>query len=214
MRALIPFKVDSPKSRLSSVMSVEEREAFAKVMLYDLIDATMKSDVDVIDVAVTNMNFQLELPVNTIYAPYHLDEVVNEYFEKVSHHFPDEGVIVIMSDLPLLTEKNINEIVHSDADVVIAPGREGGTNILMTRKPDRFRVSYYEMSFLKHKRIAQELGLSLKVYDSFYASVDVDRVQDLVEVLIHSNGRAHNYLKSLGFELNVSKTETMIVRKR
>jgi len=214
MRVLVPFKVENPKSRLSSILSVDERKEFAKAMLYDVIDALIESEVDVIDVAVTSMKFQLEPPVNTIYAPYPLDELVNDYFEKVAHHIPGESVMVVMSDLPLISEKNINEILHSDADVVLAPGREGGTNILMTRRPDKFRVSYYDISFLRHRKRAQELGLSVEVYDSFYTSVDVDRIQDLVELLIHSKGRACSYLRSLGFELESNGAEVKLVRKR
>jgi len=72
----------------------------------------------------------------------------------------------------------------SSADVVIAPGRAGGTNVLRVSRPERFEVRYHNLSFLTHEQLARERGLSVEVYDSFYTSVDIDEPQDLVELLI------------------------------
>ena len=41
--ALIPFKPVNPKTRLASVMTQEEREEFAEVMLGDVISAVRKT---------------------------------------------------------------------------------------------------------------------------------------------------------------------------
>ena len=41
VRAIIPFKPKNPKTRLSEVMSLEERESFAEMMLGDVVDAVV-----------------------------------------------------------------------------------------------------------------------------------------------------------------------------
>jgi len=41
--ALIPFKPVNPKTRLSCILSQEEREAFARTMLEDVIASVLKS---------------------------------------------------------------------------------------------------------------------------------------------------------------------------
>ena len=59
-------------------------------------------------------------------------------------------------------------------------GTGGGTNALFLSRADRFRVSYYGMSFEKHLRIAEECGLSCEIVDSFLIHTDVDEKEDLV----------------------------------
>ncbi len=66
-------------------------------------------------------------------------------------------------------------------------------------------MDYYGTSFLDHLRIAKEAGMTVDVYDSFLVSTDMDEPDDLVELLIHGQGRAVDYLKSTGISLN---TET------
>jgi 2-phospho-L-lactate guanylyltransferase len=87
-------------------------------------------------------------------------------------------------------------------DIVISPGRMGGTNALFIRDPTSFHVDYYGASFLKHREIALKNGLEILVFDSFNLSTDIDEVADLAEVLIHGNGGAAGYLKKLGFALS------------
>lgn len=41
--ALIPFKPTNPKTRLSCILNQEEREAFARAMLEDVIASVLKS---------------------------------------------------------------------------------------------------------------------------------------------------------------------------
>ena len=217
MRVLIPFKAQNPKTRLSGVMTLNERISIAEAMLYDVIQAVEKSGVDVIDIGVTKMNFVCRgidtERVNIIYAPYSLDDLVNDYLAKVVEHRGGEGVAVVMADLPLLKAEHIKDIIEMGAEVVLAPGRFGGTNILFTSVPRKFRVSYYEMSFIKHFHRAEQRGLTVKVYDSFYTSVDVDSPDDLVEVLLHSKGYAKEVLEDMGFFLESDGALVLLKRE-
>jgi len=184
------------------VLSRTERDELARLMLKEVLVTLLRSDVGVVEVASTSMSFEPPVEnVGWIYAPSPLDELVNGYLEKVAEHIPEEQVMVVMADLPLISMRNIQQIVSSSADVVIAPGRGGGTNILKVAKPDVFEVRYYELSFLTHLKRAEQRGLSVEIYDSFYTSVDIDEPTDLVELLIHGSGAVKSYLEEIGFFL-------------
>lgn len=214
MRALVPFKAEEAKSRLGGVLSSTERKHLAVLMLKSVLENLVRSSVDVVEVASTSMDFEPPVrEVGWIYAPHPLDDVVNMYFEKVAEHMPGEQVIVVMADLPLMTSRNVEEVCSSSADVVIAPGRAGGTNVLKVSSPEKFEVRYYDLSFLTHERLARERGLSVEVYDSFYTSVDVDEPQDLVELLIHGRGEVRAYLEEIGLFLEPKGAKVELKRR-
>ncbi len=195
------------------MLSSTERDELARLMLEGVLVKLLRSDVGVVEVASTSMAFEPPVEkVGWIYAPNSLDELVNSYLEKVAEHIPGEQVMVVMADLPLITTRNIHEIASSSADVVIAPGRGGGTNILKVAKPDVFEVRYYELSFLTHLKRAEQRGLSAEVYDSFYTSVDIDEPTDLVELLIHGSGEVKSYLEEAGFYLEPRGASVVLKR--
>ncbi len=200
LRAVIPFKKSNAKSRLSALLSDREREDFAMVMLNDVAEALLKSGCfEVVDILSTSM---IEvMGVNIVLTEKGLNEALNEYLQKMSSHSINEPVLIIMADIPLVSIKNIQDITLSSSDIVIAPGRMGGTNALFIGDPSRFHVDYYGASFLKHLEIASQNNLKIEVFDSFNLSTDIDEVADLAEVIIHGTGHASRYLKKLGFVL-------------
>ncbi len=111
-----------------------------------------------------------------------------------------EPVLIIMADVPLATSESIDEIISREEDVVITPGREGGTNALFLRKPYKFAVSYYGISCLKHIETAKRRDLSYAIHDSFFISTDIDEVDDLIELLIHGRGRGRSRSRSFSAE--------------
>lgn len=200
MRAVIPFKKSNAKSRLGAFFSEKEREGLAMAMLNDVAEALISSAcfsvVDILSTAIVEIN-----KANLVLTEKGLNEALNEYLQKMSSHSINEPVLIIMADIPLVSVNNIRDIVKSPADIVIAPGRMGGTNAIFIRDPSSFHVDYYGASFLKHCEIARRNGLTLRVFDSFNLSTDIDEVADLVEILIHGTGHAAQYLKKLGFVL-------------
>jgi len=200
MRAVIPFKKSNAKSRLSPLLTDKEREDFAMAMLSDVAGTLVRSGCfEVVDILSTSViDFE---GANIVLANSGLNEALNEYLEKMSSHSLNEPVLIIMADIPLVSIKNIMDITASRSDVVIAPGRMGGTNAIFIRSTSRFHVDYYGASFLKHRDIAQNNGLAVEVFDSFNLSTDIDEVADMAEVLIHGTGRAADCLKRLGFSL-------------
>ncbi|ATZ61086.2 MAG: 2-phospho-L-lactate guanylyltransferase [Methanosarcinales archaeon Met12] len=173
MKAIIPFKMENAKSRLSPLLSALERKEFAERMLEDVIHALDNSVVRKYEVLTGGT----------------LDDAINGAIRDVQ-----TPILIVMPDLPLIQPRHINEVVGSSADVVIAPGRGGGTNLLFLREPHLFKVQYHNTSFLRHVQIAQDRGMSVDIYDSFFVSTDMDVPEDLVELLIHGTGAAARYL--------------------
>ncbi|WNY22802.1 Phosphoenolpyruvate guanylyltransferase [Methanimicrococcus hongohii] len=71
----------------------------------------------------------------------------------------------------------------------IAPGKDGGTNMMYIGAPDVFEVNYYGESFKKHKEEAERKNLICEVRESFYAAADMDEPEDLFDILRYGSGK-------------------------
>ncbi|WP_202319331.1 2-phospho-L-lactate guanylyltransferase [Archaeoglobus neptunius] len=195
MRILIPFKATNPKSRLSGILDFEERKKLAELMLLDVVEAVSRfGSVKVVSPAKINIE-----GVDVVVDSSDLNTVVNSEINNVP-------LAVVMSDLPLLSGDILQRFFNSEGDVVIAPGRKGGTNMLLVRR-EGFRVSYHYGSFFKHVEYARKIGFSVSIFDSFYSSVDIDDESDLLELIMHGKGkRSWKFLTQLGFRVSFEKT--------
>lgn len=190
MRAVIPYKKQNAKSRLSPVLSLDEREHFVELMLRDVVKSLQEAGIENIDILTTPSNgVPHDLEVNVLFSEHDLNEAINGYLESIK-----EPVLIIMADLPMLVPRHLKEICSVDEDVLIVPGKGGGTNVLYIKNPDKFYVKYYESSFLNHCNIAEEMQQSLHVYDSFLLSTDIDEPHDLVEIMLHGHGASREYV--------------------
>ncbi|MFN3383894.1 MAG: 2-phospho-L-lactate guanylyltransferase [Archaeoglobaceae archaeon] len=205
MKAIVPFKPINPKSRLAKVLGEEERREFAKFMLIDVLKLLRSLDLEVRVVATSPIEVPVEVEV--VEDPRPLDDCINSELREVPK-------AVVMSDLPLLNVETLQRFFETEGDVVIAPGRKGGTNMLLVRK-EGFKVSYHYCSFLKHLNIAKSLGFSFAIFDSFYASVDIDSEEDLLELMIHGEGKiSRDYLEKIGFKVEFEKIPKLTREKR
>ena len=223
-KAIIPFKKERAKSRLGGVLSEKEREEFAVRMLGDVLVALSESEIEEVEIISTcseeqikedlniglKLNLELEsksdlnLKLSVREDGRGLNEVLNEGIKDEK-----EPVLIIMADVPLATPESINEIISREEDVVITPGREGGTNALFLRKPYKFAVSYYGISCLKHIETARRRDLSYAIHDSFFISTDIDEVDDLIELLIHGGGFSVEYLRGIGVSIHADNNSKM-----
>jgi len=195
--ALIPYKPKNPKTRLSALLSQEEREQFAAAMLED-VKAAVK-DAMCSPVLVCSELFDSEDVQVTI-----ADTDLSGSLNAILPQNPGPALI-IMADLPLADTASIRRVISTGKDIAIVPGRGGGTNAIFMKEPHKFHVDYYGASFLKHMKIAEDAGLSVEVIDSFRLHTDIDEPWDLVELLIHGTGKSRAYLEDLGFLLSVDK---------
>jgi 2-phospho-L-lactate guanylyltransferase len=210
---IVPFKPNNPKTRLRSYLNPHERERFAFCMLRDVLSALKGSEVsEILVIATENARVLRSMEnkkISCTVCDGGLDEVLNSMFRTMN-----QSALIVMSDLPLITAPIINEIIKCKEDVVLVPGRKGGTNSIFLREPSEFRTDYYGLSFLKHLKIAEERGLSARVYDSFLASNDIDEPDDLLEVLIHGKGESAKYLKKIGIGIQIKDKLPVLVRAR
>ncbi len=226
--AIIPFKKGGAKSRLECFLSEKEREEFAIRMLKDVLIALSESKIEEAEIISTcseeglreelklksgldsdsdsdsELDLKPKLKLTVREDKRGLNEVLNEVIKEEK-----SPLLIIMADIPLATPESINEIIEHKDDVVIAPGRKGGTNALFLRIPDEFAVSYYGISCLEHVETAKRMNLSHAVLDSFFISVDIDEVDDLMELLIHGKGFSAEYLRRIGVFTRVDKNSMM-----
>jgi 2-phospho-L-lactate guanylyltransferase len=193
MRVVVPFATATPKTRLGDVLGPDERSAFARAMLRDVLDAVRATGHEPTVLATAGID--VDAPVTVDDRP--LTEAVNGVLADARG-----PLAVVMADLALATPEALEGLFDSTAGVAVAPGRGGGTNALVVRDP-AFRVDYHGTSYLDHREAAREVGATLETIDSFRLGTDVDEPADLVEVLVHGReaDRAPTCLRELGFEL-------------
>jgi 2-phospho-L-lactate/phosphoenolpyruvate guanylyltransferase len=203
MKAIVPYKVANAKSRLSTLLTPEERAELARLMLRDITGALTAAGLRVTLLATGPFEWE---DADVVVSEKELNEALNDYL--AAHDAP---VMIIMADVPLTTEQNVRDMLATNADLVISPGRGGGTNAQLIRRPDKYHVDYYGASYLDHVRIAEENGLSVATFDSFNMSTDIDETYDLVELYIHGKGESASYLRSFTV-LDASKGRVRVVR--
>ena len=110
-------------------------------------------------------------------------------------------ILIVMADLAILTQNDVVGILNCQGDVVLCPGRGGGTNMILIRAPE-FRTCYQGLSFPKHLDYARQAGLDASVFESFRAGSDIDCPEDLAEVLLHGRGETRALLEGWGFSVS------------
>jgi 2-phospho-L-lactate guanylyltransferase len=200
IRIVVPFKLDNAKSRLAPDLNPEERRLLAFAMLRDVLDAVLgfgpvtvlsRPGLDAAEVG---------RDVEILQSVLDLNDALNAFITAEQSRGWPSDILIVMADLALLTQDDIAGIVRCQGDVVLCPGRGGGTNMILIRRP-QFRTCYRGLSFPGHKEYARQSGLVATVFESFRAGSDIDCPEDLAEVLLHGRGRARKTLESLGFIL-------------
>jgi 2-phospho-L-lactate guanylyltransferase len=220
-RVVVPIDVDRPKTRLAPVLDAEERRTFALAMTEDVLGAVRDAGLDPLLLATGPVPASIDAPavvddrsltaaVNAVLAT-----AFDESGEPPGPGAPtdaggdlavDAPVAVVMADLALATPAALGRLVATGGDVVLVPGRGGGTNALVARTAG-FRVDYHGVSYRDHRRAAERLGATVGTVDSHRLSTDVDEPADLVEVLLHGEGAAVDWLRDAGFEVAVDERE-------
>ncbi|PSP28804.1 2-phospho-L-lactate guanylyltransferase [Halobacteriales archaeon QH_10_67_22] len=194
MHVVVPFGADDPKTRLSPVLDADERREFAEAMLADVLDA--------LDAFGSEPTVVADAPVDCA-APVTVDERPLSAAVNARLDDTDDTKAVVMADLALATPAALARLFDTEGDVVLAPGRGGGTNAVVARHPE-FRVDYHGVSVRDHREAVRATGASLATVDSFRLATDVDEPADLVEVLLHAEGRAPAWLREAGFAVTAT----------
>ncbi|MFB6121976.1 MAG: 2-phospho-L-lactate guanylyltransferase [Haloferacaceae archaeon] len=193
MRFLVPYAADRPKTRLSPALDDDERAAFAAAMRRDVVSAVRAAGHDAAVLSTAPLD-SADAPVAVDDRP--LSAAVNAALDGST------PLGVLAADLALVTPAAVSRLADAEGDVVIAPGRGGGTNALVVRHPD-FRVDFHGASYLDHRAAARQVDAAVTEVDSMRLATDVDDPPDLVEVLLHGTGEARKWLVDAGFALDV-----------
>jgi 2-phospho-L-lactate/phosphoenolpyruvate guanylyltransferase len=201
IRIVVPFKLDNAKSRLAPALKPAERRLLAFAMLRDvlrtvsgfgIVTILSRPGLDAAKVGYDVAIHESELDLNDV-----LNELIND---EALRGWPSD-ILIVMADLALLTQKDIAGILSCRGDVVLCPGRGGGTNMILIRRPE-FRTCYQGLSFPKHLAFAQRAGFEVSVFESFRAGCDIDCPEDLAEVLLHGRGETRALLEKMGFSVS------------
>ena len=199
MDVLVPFAADEPKTRLDPVLGPDQRAAFARAMLLDVCDALEATGRE-----------PTVLATAAVEVPYPVTVDERPLTEAVDAHV-DPPAAVVMADLALSTPSALERLFDADGDIVLAPGLGGGTNAAVVRH-NEFAFDYHGVSVRDHRRRAEAVDADLAMVDSFRLAVDVDEAGDLVEVLLHGEGRARRWLLDAGFELETTDGRAAVGR--
>lgn len=194
MDVIVPFDATNPNTRLASRFDETERRAFATAMCRDVLAAVRGAGGEPTVLATTAV--ELDTPVTVDDRP--LSAAVNAVLASAS-----DPVAVVMADLALATPAALSRVFDTEGEVVFVPGLGGGSNVILTRHPE-FRVDYHGVSIRDHRERARDLGVEPVEVDSFRLSTDIDEPEDLVEVLLHTDGAAADWLREAGVELAVT----------
>ena len=187
--AIIPVKpLYRSKSRLSGVLSPEERETLSRTMLEHTLEVLTMCD-SVHGVLVISRD-PAALAVARAYDANTVQESgspeLNAALTRASQFVSTWGakrVLVLPSDLPLLTLEDVRGLLdngRSLREVVVAPDRrEDGTNALVLKPPGLFEFGFGKGSFATHLERAAQAGAQVREFRSPTVALDVDLPEDL-----------------------------------
>ncbi|OCC25535.1 2-phospho-L-lactate guanylyltransferase [Croceicoccus estronivorus] len=160
---LIPAKsFRHSKQRLAPVLDEEQRAALSAAMLARTIRTAKAAfgDQPLIVVTPDHAVSQLALEAGADRAIIAEAEGLNPQLAEAAALIPpDDALLVLHADLPLLQPDDLVALASQNAPIVIAPDHTGtGTNALLQRIPDRF-FAFGAGSRAKHEREASERGV-------------------------------------------------------
>ncbi len=216
--ALVPVKALAfGKSRLSSCLAPEARQALSRAMLTDVLTSALRaSAVDRVVVVSSDASLLMlarQLGALTVDEEY--PRGLNGAVAVGTDFCLQNGataVLVLLADLPLVTAGDIDLLFHSvnkAENVVLVPCKEGdGTNAFLRVPPLVIPSQFGGPSLEAHQRVAQRTGISCQVVEASRIAFDVDSVDDLKWLATQATAtRTSQVLRELGMATGVeSKT--------
>lgn len=188
--ALIPVKsFDRGKSRLSEVLDSVERTKLTRE-LFEHVVRVVNNAASIDHVAVVSDSQEARRHAETLgvialedpIGSSGLAEIVDASLAELERRGATSA-LVCMSDLPSLTEADIESVVKQldESDVVLVPDLPWrGTNVVAAKPPSAIPSCLgHDDSLRRHQAKARELGLTVSVQARSGISFDVDNPSDL-----------------------------------
>lgn len=207
--AVVPIKAGGQvKSRLSPVLSPEERRELGLAMAADVlaalagVPALQERFVVTGDEAATALAVEHGFSVLAEPEPVGYRSAAQMAMALVAANGA-VAALCLPADLPLLAEADIEALIAAIAEapsVALAPSRdEGGTNAVALAPPDLMDLQFGPDSFHRHLRDAQTAGLQPIVLRRPNLALDVDTPEDLRALIARRpGGRTGAYLEQSG----------------
>lgn len=187
--AIVPVKpLRRGKSRLAGVLSLEARTALNHYLLSNTLE--ILSAIPEIEYSLVVSRDPEALTIAREYGARTVQEqgapqlnvaLTRATMVALSHSV--QGVLVVPADLPLLSIKDIREVINHAGDppvVVITPDRHHqGTNALLISPPGIIRYEYGPDSFQRHCNQAKRAGARLEICERESVALDIDFPEDL-----------------------------------
>ena len=187
--AIVPIRsLTGGKTRLASVLSVDERRDLIKSMLMQVTRAALESDllshVIVISTDPDALDFATSLdprvfPSRQGSTPGLLSSLDQARAETISTG--STSALILFGDLPLIEPVDVRLLMRAAAPIVIAPDQRGtGTNALLLRDGalNAFVYQFGTDSFPRHMAEAARLGVSPAISRSPGTLFDLDTPED------------------------------------
>jgi 2-phospho-L-lactate/phosphoenolpyruvate guanylyltransferase len=182
--ALVPLRaLGVGKSRLALRLTPEQRATLASAMFRDVVAALAASRIDEVVVAAGDQEaarlargLGLDAQVDPPSTAMSLDQAIAAAASTID----TDTLLVVTADLPYLSPAEVDEVVATDAPVVIAPTEDGGTGALLRRPADVIGTAYGPGSAHRHERLAADAGVAVELVDTPGLREDVDTWTDLV----------------------------------
>lgn len=196
---VIPVKsLAESKTRLSEILSLEDRQRLVLVMLEDVLTSLRKSNlIDQIFVITPDrrvMDCAASFSVKTMIdkADHGINESIAMVTEQELKSRRASPLLALPVDLPLVRPDTIDGIIGKAGNlatplVVISPSRSGGTNALLRNPPNVIPTRYGANSFDAHVEEAALRKIPLIVHRSEDLEIDLDTPSDLCRIMERGN---------------------------
>ncbi len=186
---IIPVKpLNRAKSRLAQVLSPDERQQLAEIMLRHVLDV-VRSVPQVLGTLVISRDGRA-LAIAREYGARTVQESGAPQLNgallratQVVMRWKSSAVLILPADLPLIAAQDVACIIEmgqNERSVVIATDQhQDGTNALFVRPPGLIGYAYGPGSFQRHLELARAAGVDAQIYESERLLLDIDVPEDL-----------------------------------
>jgi 2-phospho-L-lactate guanylyltransferase len=194
---IIPVKpLKRGKSRLSSILSVEERTNLNKRMLTNMLnclrDVTQVDNLIVISYDPSTLAIARDLGAKTVLESRITN--LNRALRKATaaaKAFNATQVLILPADLPLINKEDIIRFIKHRGEppeiIISSDYRQNGTNALLVNPIGVIDYDFGEWSFKKHIEQAERKKLRIDICDIESIKYDLDIPEDLE--LLRSKGK-------------------------
>jgi 2-phospho-L-lactate/phosphoenolpyruvate guanylyltransferase len=187
---IIPVKpLNRAKSRLSEVLTPEQRQQLAETMLRHVLGVvrTVPQVEGTLVISRDNkaLSIAREYGARTVQesgAP-ELNSALMRATQVVAR-WKSAAVLILPADLPLIAGEDIAAMIEmsgrSKLSVVLSTDQhEDGTNAMFIRPPGMIEYAYGTGSYKRHMQLAEEAGAEVRTYRSERLLLDIDVPADL-----------------------------------